>query len=291
LPPAPIPDSEHDLVERAGHTIGVTRWRGDGSPLLLTHGAGLCADIFDPVGPRLARDWDVIAVDLRGHGRSSPAEDHGIAQQTADLLAVIDNYRLDHVSAFGHSFGGLITLQAMSEAPERFVQVVTFEPAIPHPGETVAAATERLDRNIDWILGRESWWPDTTALRHHFSTVRAYSELGREFVDALCEHEVVPARNHGIELRSGPEVEALLFRVAVEQVGGIGHRDNLPTISDLAFPVTLVCGDGSSFRLQMYQQVASVTGVPLAVISGGHFAPFQSADRFVGLIQEHLDGF
>ena len=89
----------------------------------------MCADIFDPVGPQLAQDWDVIAVDLRAHGRSSPADDHGIAQQAADLLAVIDTYCPDPVSVFGHSFGGLITLQARSEAPERFARTVVFEPA------------------------------------------------------------------------------------------------------------------------------------------------------------------
>jgi pimeloyl-ACP methyl ester carboxylesterase len=290
LPPAPTPDSEHDLVERAGHAIGVTRWPGDGPPLLLTHGAGLCADIFGPVGPRLATDWDVFAVDLRGHGRSAATvvDGHGIMQQTADLLAVVHDYDLWGLSVFGHSFGGLIALQAAGEAPERFRRVVAFEPAVPHPAEAQDTATERLERNIGWILDRDTRWPDSDALRRHFSDVRAYSELGTEFVDALIDHGTVPTDNDEIRMRSGPDVEALLFRVAVEQVGGIGHRDNLATISDLAVPVTLVCGDGSSFRLEMYEQVASVAGAPLEIIEGGHFAPFQSADRLVGLIQEYL---
>jgi pimeloyl-ACP methyl ester carboxylesterase len=269
----------------------VIRWRGDGPTLLLTHGAGLCADIFDPVGPRLARDWNVIAVDLRSHGRSGGAadvDDHGIAEQTADLLAVVHELELQDVSVFGHSFGGLIALQALGEHPRRFRRVLAFEPAVPHPDEPREDAIERLDRNIGWILARDKRWPDTNALRQHFSDVRAYSEVGAEFIDALIDHGTVTSGDDGIRMRSGPDVEALLFRVAVEQVNGVGRREMLPTIGEQSVPVTLVCGDGSSFRLEMYQRVASLAGVPLHVITGGHFAPFRSADRFAGLIEEHL---
>jgi pimeloyl-ACP methyl ester carboxylesterase len=269
----------------------VTRWRGDGPTLLLTHGAGLCADVFDPVGPRLARDWNVIAVDLRGHGHSDVAtdvDDHGITEQTADLLAVLDEYELDEVSVFGHSFGGLISLQAMAEAPDRFRRVLAFEPAVPHPDEADDTANERLERNVGWLLARDTQWPDADALRRHFSDVRAYSEVGPEFLDALIDHGTVPTGNGGIRMRSGPDVEAVLFRVAVEQVGGVGHRGRLPTIGDHRVPVTLMCGDGSSFRLEMYRRVAAVADISLEVTTGGHFAPFRSADRFVGLVEEHL---
>jgi pimeloyl-ACP methyl ester carboxylesterase len=287
LPPAPPPGSEHLVVRRGDHEIGVTRWPGDGPPLVLTHGAGLGADVFAPVGPRLARHWDVSAVDLRGHGRSGGSGDHEIAPHTADLLVVIEELDLADIHVFGHSFGGLIALQAAVEAPDHFTRVAAFEPAIPHPDETPDAAAQRLEQNTGWILARDAWWPDVGALRRHFSTVRAYSELGGEFVEALIDHGTV-AVDGGIRLRSGPEIEAELFRVAVAQSGGVGHRDRLSTLGTGAVPIALVCGDGSSFRLDMYRRVADRAGIELDVIHGGHFAPFQSADRLVALIEEHL---
>ncbi len=265
----------------------MTRWPGDGEPLLLTHGAGLGADVFSPAGPRLARRWDVYAVDLRGHGRSDGDGDHEIAPHTQDLLAVVDELDLSKAHVFGHSFGGLIALQTAVEAPDRFAGVLAFEPAVPHPDETPTATAERLAQNTRWILARDAWWPDADALRAHFSTVRAYSELGTEFVDALITHGTVP-ENGGVRLRSGPEVEAELFRVAVTQAGGVGHRDRLSSLGTAAVPIMLVCGDGSGFRLDVYRRVAALAGVGLDIIPGGHFAPFQSADRFVALIEEHL---
>ena len=44
--------------------------RGNGEPLLLLHGTGSHLQVWDPVMDMLARVYDVIAIDLPGHGKS-----------------------------------------------------------------------------------------------------------------------------------------------------------------------------------------------------------------------------
>jgi pimeloyl-ACP methyl ester carboxylesterase len=45
---------------------------GQGAPLVLLHGIGMSRQSWDPVVPALARQFDVIAVDLPGFGDSPP---------------------------------------------------------------------------------------------------------------------------------------------------------------------------------------------------------------------------
>src|ERR1700761_5319844 len=65
---------------------------GSGAPLVLLHGIGLNRQSWNPVVPALARQFDVIAVDLPGFGDSalaSPAQagPRALAEAVAGLLA------------------------------------------------------------------------------------------------------------------------------------------------------------------------------------------------------------
>ncbi len=82
---------------------------GSGSPLVLLHGLGSCKEMWRPVMPLLARDHDVIAVDLPGFGDSPPGADtvDGLAAEVAAFAASL---RLDGFHVAGNSMGGGIAL-------------------------------------------------------------------------------------------------------------------------------------------------------------------------------------
>ncbi|HEX8804457.1 MAG TPA: alpha/beta fold hydrolase, partial [Acidimicrobiales bacterium] len=56
-------------MEVAVAGLGTTR-RDDGPPMLLLHGIGHRWQMWTPVLDSLARDFEVVAVDLPGFGRS-----------------------------------------------------------------------------------------------------------------------------------------------------------------------------------------------------------------------------
>jgi pimeloyl-ACP methyl ester carboxylesterase len=82
---------------------------GSGPALLLIHGIGSCKEIWRPVTPLLARERDVIAVDLPGFGASPPGPRTvvGLAEAVA---AFADALGLDRPAVAGNSMGGGIAL-------------------------------------------------------------------------------------------------------------------------------------------------------------------------------------
>jgi pimeloyl-ACP methyl ester carboxylesterase len=87
---------------------------GSGEPLVLLHGQGFSRRSFDPVVPALAEHFDVIAVDLPGHGES-PRQPDGRGSAPADLAVTVaellDELGLPTAHIVGNSSGGWVALE------------------------------------------------------------------------------------------------------------------------------------------------------------------------------------
>jgi pimeloyl-ACP methyl ester carboxylesterase len=85
---------------------------GDGEPLLLLHGFGANNYTWRHIAPDLARDHHVIAVDLKGSGRSDkPFDDsYGVLDQVKLLQRLIEGRGLSALTLVGHSLGGGVAL-------------------------------------------------------------------------------------------------------------------------------------------------------------------------------------
>ena len=90
-------------------------YAGDASrpPILCIPGLTRNARDFEGVADRLAGDWRLICVDLRGRGDSAYARDPMTYQPVTyleDLEALIAGLKLDRFILFGTSLGGLMTM-------------------------------------------------------------------------------------------------------------------------------------------------------------------------------------
>ncbi len=103
------PRSRH-MTGAHGIAIHVLEWSQQGVPLLLVHGFGNEAHIWDEFAPQVAPYYRVLALDLRGHGDSGkdPERRYDYQDHVADLEAVIDGLGVDRVVLVGHSLGGRI---------------------------------------------------------------------------------------------------------------------------------------------------------------------------------------
>ena len=92
--------------------------RGSGPTILLIHGFGTNTFTWRHVLPDLARDHRVIAVDLKGFGRSDkPLDEHYSARDQAELLIDLILARdLRDLTIIGHSYGGGVALLLALEA-------------------------------------------------------------------------------------------------------------------------------------------------------------------------------
>jgi pimeloyl-ACP methyl ester carboxylesterase len=89
--------------------------RGDGPPLLLMHGIGHRWQAWEPVIDLLAKERDVIAVDLPGFGASPPLPP-GTPYDLETVVTVLGEFTerlgLDRPHVAGNSLGGLFALEA-----------------------------------------------------------------------------------------------------------------------------------------------------------------------------------
>lgn len=95
-----------------GPRVHLERTGGSGPRVLLLHGAGATAAVWAPTLAEIARRrarWEVLTVDLPGHGRSDRLPDYHHERYAAAVArAVPPGRRIELV--VGHSLGGLVAL-------------------------------------------------------------------------------------------------------------------------------------------------------------------------------------
>ena len=102
--------------------------QGSGAPVVLVH--GFTGDIERSwigtgVLPDLARDYRVLALDLRGHGHSDKPHDPKAYDDIGlDVIRLLDHVGIERAHAVGYSLGGIILLKLVTTHPQRFRSVV-----------------------------------------------------------------------------------------------------------------------------------------------------------------------
>lgn len=113
-------DVVHHLVDLDDGGVAHVVERGSGPPIVLVHGVTLSSDLWCQQLAELDARHRVVAVDVRGHGRSTPGSDGfsgGMGRLAADLRQVFDGLDIEGAVLAGHSLGGMITLELAAEAP------------------------------------------------------------------------------------------------------------------------------------------------------------------------------
>jgi proline iminopeptidase len=94
--------------------------KGQGFPILCLHGHPGSADCMSVFTEHLSREWQTIAPDLRGYGRSRVREDFEIEAHLGDLKELLDRLAIERCLLLGWSLGGIIGLELALAYPERF---------------------------------------------------------------------------------------------------------------------------------------------------------------------------
>jgi len=99
---------------------------GSGEPLLMIHGFGECFEqSWNAIAPELAKSYRVIAVNQRGHGRSTnPTGKFTHKQSAEDIRSLMDALGVKSASGIGFSSGGMTLLHLATRYPERLSKLV-----------------------------------------------------------------------------------------------------------------------------------------------------------------------
>lgn len=129
-----MPQFEHDGITLNYEDIGDP----EAPAVVLLHGFTSDLRSWAPILEDLTADYRAIALDLRGHGKSSAPEDldaYTIEALAGDVAALLDHLEVDICVVVGSSFGGMVALQFAVTWPERLAGLVLSDTsaAFEHP--------------------------------------------------------------------------------------------------------------------------------------------------------------
>lgn len=159
----------HFALSRDGTQIAY-EVTGNGPPLVLLHGGGQNKQDWHNAGyvPRLAREFQVITIDLRGNGESGKPDHDGayaIERILEDVLAVADACGVEQFALWGFSFGGNIGryLASRSGRVTRFVMGgIPFGSAT--PGTWGKSIRESIEKWVPLLEAQRAGTLDLAAL-------------------------------------------------------------------------------------------------------------------------------
>ena len=148
---------------------------GEGRPLLLLHGFSATHSQWNALLPSLTSQFQVIALDLRGHGRSTnPTGEFTHSQSAQDVILLLNHLEIDRFKAIGASTGSMTLLHLATLQPNRPEALVLMAPTtyFPEPARELMRQMDpaRLDERTNRPLLEEHLWgvEQVHAIRRQF---------------------------------------------------------------------------------------------------------------------------
>jgi pimeloyl-ACP methyl ester carboxylesterase len=266
---------------------------GHGPIMHIAVANGFPPQTYAPLLQRFTARYRVVCLPPRALWPDNPPvpEQPGSWRSVADdLLAGLRQYDLTGVIAVGHSFGGIASMLAALDEPQRFRALIMLDPTIPKPewlhmikevqetGQTemipLVQSARRRRRNFDSVDDAYTYfkskplfadWPD--------ETVRLYAE------------SMTRPSGSGLELTWTPEWEAHYYRSiyipiweTLSRLGGL-----LPTLI-IRGGATDAFADESVQQVQSILPAASLVDIP----GHGHLFPQSAPDETRRVIEQWL---
>ena len=115
-------------VKGEGIMINVAVWEGSGRPILCVHGITANCRCWDLLSSALAPEYNVIAMDLRGRGRSDkPDSGYSLDHHIRDIHCLLNDLNIKKAVIMGHSLGAFIGLAFAAEYPERIDRLILVD--------------------------------------------------------------------------------------------------------------------------------------------------------------------
>jgi len=250
---APRPSFEEPVQQQitlGGVSFTYFEWPGDDDrpTVILAHATGFHGRTWDAVA-RLLPEFRILAIDLRGHGRSEmtgePDSWEIFGLDTADFVSALG---LRGALGVGHSMGGHSVTIAAKREPQAFGGLLLVDPVMPldrrPPREGQGGVS-------DFVRKRRNEWGSPEEMVERFKDRFPYSSWQPSVLEDYARWGLLPNPNgEGYVLACSPDMEGGTY-------GGSGNGPAMGTevIPHIHVPVTVMRGK---------QPVPGVQGAPFS---------------------------
>ena len=264
------------VVPVDGQSITVWQWAGEPPAVVLCHATGFHGRCWDQIIARLPVR-QCIALDFRGHGRSSkPAPPYPWRTFGDDLAAVLRHFEIRDAVGVGHSMGGHSVVHAAAMLPEAFSRLVLLDPVI-RPRHIYTGPMPELD----FVLRRRNEWASQDEMFERFKQRVPFSSWHPAILRDYCNFGLLPSPNgNGFVLACPPSIEAAIY-----SNNSASESDLYDEILDIQIPVAVIRSEGefhgSNFLASPTSpELASFfpNGKDLALTGVSHFIPMEAPD-------------
>jgi len=263
-----------------GGTI-FTRIGGAGPPVLLLHGFPQTHVEWRLVAPRLAEEFTVVLLDLRGYGASSvPPSEGGSAyskrEMAKDAVAIMTDLGFLRFSLVGHDRGARVAYRLALDEPDLVERIVVVD-IIPTSDMWRAMDAARAMQTYHWLfLAQPAPMPETLIggsslvwLKHTLASWtgdRSLAAFDEAALEAYCQAFNEPERIHAFceDYRAGATIDRRLD----EEDEAAGRRIAAPLLA--LWGAKGIPSEGDDPLAIWRRWAPKAQG---RAIAGGHFLP------------------
>jgi pimeloyl-ACP methyl ester carboxylesterase len=249
--------------------------RGDTAKptMILLHGIARHAHTFDHIAPAFARDYHVLALDLRGHGDSawSPDGAYLVQDYVRDLEALVAQRRLRRVTLLGNSTGGRVVQVFAGLHPDLVERVIVEDVGPERPQNIAEAFARRVEQEANGWASEDELVAQLVAANRRTPepVLRTYAHFGLK-----------PRADGRLVWKRDPNL-----------VKGFVETELWDSVSKITAPILYVIGGGSRIVPPETQQRLKDTlpNCRIIVMPGlGHYPDEEDTKGFLAIVQPFL---
>ncbi len=264
--------------------------------LIFLHANGLNARAYSEVLEPLGERFRVLALDLRGHGRSAlPTRGFGYASwgvHRDDLIGLIERQCSHTVSLAGHSLGATTALLAAGKRPDLVAGLALIEPVMMPdivnglallPGAPLV--TRLLFPIARQARRRRAHFESRAAAKALLSKRGIFRSFSERALDDFLADGLIETDDGGVRLACAPAFEAATYSAL--------RNDPWRALARARGPIAVLrAQNGSTVHETAAARLARMRAdVRVAVLAGaGHMLPFERPERARSLIETVVFG-
>lgn len=246
------------IAMNEGYTINY-KVVGQGKPIVLLFGFGMSLEEWFQFGyvDTLSEKYKVIAIDPRGHGKSSSpivSEAYTLKRLSSDVISVLDQINVNKAFIYGYSLGAKIALGVAEYYPKRLMGLILggFE------------INANVDLSNDILI----------------STLRTGGTEWRKLWESLMD---VPAPM-GLRLENAHTNSLITLRMQEAKWDSFK-----PVLSEIKIPTLLIVAENCFSREDMIKASKLISNAELYIVQNeGHFTLINHMEKAISKIIDFL---